>query len=60
MRHEAGMSWLDHSFRLEELTRESVKSNNAVGRVIERAPLRYPKCGVRAREYHAITQGTRT
>lgn len=54
MRHEGGMAAFNTTLAPEDLLTANIK-NNAVGRVIEQQPVRYPECG--KREYHAITRG---
>ena len=56
LRHEAGLAWLHHSFKKEDLFRESIKANK-IGQVIEKEPLHFPTNLTNKREYHAFTGG---
>ena len=54
MRHEAGLANLQQSLRIEDLTRDALKTN-AVGRIIEQQAPYYAAGGRRA--YHALSRG---
>ena len=61
LRHESGLSWLDHSFEQDDFTLENIKKNK-VGEIFEKEPLHFPGTGGENetptnREYHYITRG---
>ena len=61
LRHESGLSWIDHTFQKEDFLLENIKKNK-VSDVLEKEPLHFPGFGGDAktptkREYHTITRG---
>ena len=61
LRHESGLSWLDHTFKNDDFLLENLKKN-IVGQVFEKEPPHFPGWGgidntPTNREYHTITRG---
>ena len=61
LRHESGLSWLDHTFKNDDFLLENLKKN-IVGQVLEKEPPHFPGWGgidntPTNREYHTITRG---
>ena len=61
LRHESGLSWINHTFAKDDFLLENIKKNK-VGQVLEKEPLHMPGFGgdqntPTNREYHTITRG---
>ena len=54
LRHESGLSWLDHTFAKEDFYSENIKANK-IGEIIEKCAQKFP--GKTSREYHLISRG---
>ena len=56
LRHESGLAWLDHTFKIDDFMLENLKNNKA-GEVLEKEPPHFPGTGgandtPTTREYH--------
>ena len=61
LRHESGLAWLDHTFKIDDFMVENLKKNK-VGEIFEKEPPHFPGTGgandvPTNREYHTITRG---
>ena len=61
LRHESGLAWLDHTFKIDDFMVENLKKNK-VGQIFEIEPPHFPGPGgandvPTNREYHTITRG---
>ena len=61
LRHESGLAWLDHTFKIDDFMVENLKKNK-VGQIFEIEPPHFPGTGgandvPTNREYHTITRG---
>ena len=61
LRHESGLAWLDHTFKIDDFMVENLKKNK-VGQIFEKEPPHFPGTGgandvPTNREYHTITRG---
>ena len=61
LRHESGLAWLDHTFKIDDFMVENLKKNK-VGQIFEVEPPHFPGTGgaddtPTNREYHTITRG---
>ena len=54
LRHESGLSWLDHTFAKEDFYSENIKANK-VGEIIEKYAQKFP--GETSRAYHVVSRG---
>ena len=53
LRHESGLSWLNHTFSQDDFLLENIKANK-VGQIFEKAAQKFTKCT--KREYHYLTR----
>ena len=54
LRHECGLSWINHSFIIEDFYPENIKANK-FGEIIEKYAQKFP--GTTSREYHILSRG---
>ena len=61
LRHESGLSWINHTFEKDDFRLENIKQNR-ISDILEKEPLHFPGFGgdgnsPTKREYHTITRG---
>ena len=53
LRHESGLSWINHTFSRDDFLLENIKANK-IGQVFEKTSMEFPKRT--KREYHYLTR----